>query len=163
MRTRILGLLLALVAAGCQDSLTDDAPLPVLDEPYFRCRVQPQVTKYCSALSCHGDTARYYTVYARNRLRLQGGEEQRNDFMTDEERTANYAATRAFVEPGDEDSYVLLKILDQASGGFYHGGATEFGRGDVFLTRDDPDFAVFIDWINGATEDPACTEPGSSS
>jgi hypothetical protein len=58
---------------------------------------------------------------------------------------------------------LLLKPLDVAAGGVYHGGATRYGQGDVFLTRDDADYAVLEQWVLGAVEaDSGCIEPGST-
>jgi hypothetical protein len=158
MRAALPLLLLAL--AGCQSGLDEPKPLPALDEPYFRCRVQPILTKSCSAFACHGDARRYYVVFARNRLRAQGSEKERNATLTPIERAANFDATRAFVdERAPHDSWLLLKPLDR--GGYFHRGATIFGAGDVFAGRDDADFEVIEAWARGAKEDPSCVEPGS--
>lgn len=152
----------AVATASCQSGLEDEAPLAELDEPFFRCRVQPILTKQCSAFACHGDGRRYFHFFARNRLRLGGTEEERNAFLREDERAFNFDATRAYVVPGAPDeSLLLLKPLDEAGGGYYHGGATLFGEGDVFASVDDRDYAVIREWIEGATEDPACVEPGS--
>ena len=147
---------------SCLDHLRDAQPLAELDEPFFRCRVQPVLTKNCAALLCHGDDRRFLRLYARNRLRLGGTEAERNALLRDSERAFNFASARGFVEPGSvEQSLLLQKPLEQNAGGFYHGGAVEYGRGDVFLDREDPDFRVLADWVQGATEDPTCVEPGS--
>ncbi len=152
-------------ALGCQTGLTDEAPFSSkLDEAYFRCRVQPIVTKSCAALACHGDVQRYYHVFGRNRLRLGGGEEQRNAALSVQERAFNYNATRAIVNVATpKESYLLLKPLESAAGGYYHGGETLFKKGNVYLNRDDPDFKTLEKWVNGEKEDPACIEPGSDS
>lgn len=157
--------LAALTVLGCQSGLTDEAPYAAtLDEAYFRCRVQPIVTKSCAALACHGDVKRYYHVFARNRLRLGGSEEQRNAQLTAQERAFNYNATRAIVNVDKKaESYLLLKPLESAAGGYYHGGETLFNKGNVYLNREDPDFKTLEKWINGEKEDPACIEPGSDS
>jgi hypothetical protein len=150
------------LGAGCSGDLTAEEPLVELDRAYFRCRVQPVLTKSCSALVCHGDPRRYFRVYARNRLRLGGSEAERNALLRDSESAFDFASARAYVDPNaPEESYLLLKPLDQRAGGLYHGGAEEFGQGDVFLDRDDPDFETLEAWIHGEKEDPACIEPGS--
>ena len=159
----LLALTLLLTETACQGGLTDEAPLPSsLDEAFFRCRVQPILTKSCAAFACHGDVRRYYHLFARSRLRLGGGEEQRNAPLSAEERAFNYNATRAVVDLGAPDESLLLKKpLDASAGGYYHGGAVLYGKGDVFLKSDDPDFKVLSRWIRGEKEDPACIEPGS--
>jgi len=152
------------LASGCvQAGIEDPAPEPKLDEAYFRCKVQPKLTKSCAAFACHGSGDRYFRLYARNRLRDGGTEAERNALLRDSERAHNFASARAFVDAAQLDqSLLLMKPLDQAAGGFYHGGATEFGKGDVYLTRDDPDFKILVAWVNGQTEDPSCIEPGSN-
>lgn len=155
-------LLLALGLPSCLDDLDAAAPPPALDEPFFHCRVQPVLTKNCSAFLCHGDPQRYFRVYARNRLRLGGTEETRNGFLREEERAFNFASARAFVTLGQpNESLLLRKVLDPAAGGDYHGGAEEYGQGNVFESQDDSEFKTLVLWVQGQTEDPTCSEPGS--
>jgi hypothetical protein len=159
-----LGLVLGLAPlAACQKDL--DAPLEPaeLDRPFFDCRVQPVLTKYCAALACHGDSKRYFKLFARNRLRIAGDEPERNVFMRAEERQHNYDAARAFVDRAAPDrSLLLMKPLDEAAGGAFHVGANLYKAGDVFAGTDDPDYQVLAQWIAGATEAPTCQEPGSN-
>jgi hypothetical protein len=160
MRTAIA---IALLAAGCQTDLDAMRSPAELDRPYFDCRVQPVLTKYCSQQACHGDTARYYRIYARNRLRDGGDETQRNAFMRAEERSHNYDAARAFVDlERPERSLILLKPLEQAAGGSFHRGATLYSGANVFPDASDPDYQIIAQWIGGATENPTCQEPGSN-
>jgi hypothetical protein len=146
---------LALVA-GCQRGL--DAPLAQadLDEPYFRCRAQPVLTKSCAAFACHGDARRFFHVFARNRLRLEGTESERNAALSDRERAANFQAARAFV---DEDGRGLL--LEKPLEGAFHRGGEIFGRGNVFSSVEDEDYKTLAAWASGAKEDARCVEPGS--
>jgi hypothetical protein len=151
------------VAAGCMADLDGSAPPSNLDAAYFRCRVQPILTKSCSAFLCHGDPERYFRVYARNRLRLGGTEATRNRKFDEAERTFNLASALGFVNATDAaSSLLLMKPLDESRGGYYHGGADEFGKGDVFPTPDDADFKILAVWIAGQKEDPTCVEPGSN-
>ncbi len=153
---------LSALVAGCRSDLETPRKEAALDEAYFRCKVQPVLTKSCAAFACHGDAKRFFRVFGRNRLRLQGSEAQRNAPLTDAERRNNFEAARAFVVADDPGkSLLLLKPLDQSAGGYYHGGATLFDQGDVFLSKDDPDYRILIDWVLGAKDDPACVEPGS--
>src|SRR5262245_7706247 len=123
-----------LAAAGCQRGLTDKRPLPTRDEAYFRCKVQPILTKNCGAFACHGSAERYFHFFARNRLRLGGTEAQRNAALRAEERAYNFDAARAYIDDSAPDqSYLLLKPLDDKAGGYYHGGETLFNKGNVFL------------------------------
>jgi hypothetical protein len=95
--------------------------------------VQPVLTKYCSALACHGHAQRFFRVLARNRARLNDNETLRNAFMTAEERAHNYAAAIAVIDASDPDrSELLLKPLEESVGGRFHVGATLYGKGNVF-------------------------------
>jgi hypothetical protein len=162
MKRHALALGALAVAAGCMTGLDDPSPPAALDRAFFDCRVQPVLTKSCSALLCHGDPERYYRVYARNRLRLGGTEATRNRKLDAPERAFNFASALGFVNADEHaSSLLLMKPLEESGGGYYHGGATEFGQGNVFASRNEPDFMVIERWINGEKEDPACTEPGS--
>ncbi len=157
-------LLLAAVAlAGCQPGLTDDGEIAALDEAYFRCRVQPILTKSCGTFTCHGAGDRFFTIFGRNRLRISQSEADRASFMTAEERQHNFQAALAMVDLDDpRASLLLLKPLEADVGGYFHQGAHEpFGGGDVFASEDDRDYQTILTWIEGATEDPTCVEPGS--
>jgi hypothetical protein len=155
--------LAAALVAACQKDL--DAPLDPaeLDRPFFDCRVQPVLTTYCAALACHGDPDRFFTLFARNRLRITGDESERNVFMRPAERDHNYNAARAFVDLANPTRSLLLrKPLDEAAGGAFHVGASLYKAGDVFADPADPDYQVLAQWIAGATEVPTCQEPGSN-
>ena len=156
--------LLAVIASGaCQSDLDATRDPITLDRPFFDCKVQPVLTKLCSALACHGAGDRYFTVYARNRLRDGGDESERKTFMRLSERDHNYIAAGAFVDLAHpDDSLLLRKPLEQRAGGYYHVGATLYGGDNVFADTMDPDYQVLAQWIAGATEDPTCTEPGSN-
>ncbi len=167
----LLGTLSAVAClTACQpDFNVATSPAP-LDEPYFRCRVQPVLTKTCAMFACHGadgtsGTAnRYFRLYGRSRLRWPDTPEaMRNSMMTAQERTANFVAARALVDVNNPDQSVLLqKPLDQQAGGWFHRGAELYGQGDVFLSTDDPDYRVLSAWVRGAKDDPTCIEPGSN-
>lgn len=156
----------AALVVGCEPGLTDKREAPTLDVAFFRCHVQPVLVGSCGALLCHGNQERFFRLFGRNRFRpLFGDKEnrQRNTPLSDDEIQFNYDSALAYVDASSpDDSYLLAKPLDQKSGGFYHGGATEFGSGDVFLDRDDPGYKAIREWIGGAVEpDQACKEAGA--
>jgi hypothetical protein len=159
-RTLAIGLLGLLPA--CESGLTDKAPLPTLDEAYFRCNVQPILTQNCAMLACHGTPDRYFRLYARNRLRYGiAGEEERGVKLNEGEAKHNFDATRAYVDLAHpEESMLLRKPLESDAGGFYH-GATLFGKSNIFPDTKWAEYKTILDWIKGAKEDPACIEPGS--
>jgi hypothetical protein len=152
----------ALLLAACQSGLDQAHPLPVLDEPYFRCNVQPILTQDCGAFACHGDGRRYFRLFGRERLRLGGTEATRSSALTADERASNFDNARGMVDAKNPAaSLLLLKPLEQAAGGYYHRGALIFNGGNVFADTSDPDFKKLAAWVNGAVDDPACIEPGS--
>ena len=152
----------ALGLGACAADLDQGRPAPVVDEAFFRCRVQPVLAQSCAMLACHGDERRAFRVYARNRLRLDPAESKRNALFADEERAANLASARALIDLDDPaGSYLLLKGLESSAGGYFHRGATIFGEGNVFDGRDAADYKTLVDWVGGKSADPTCVEPGS--
>src|SRR5882724_8337416 len=114
---RVALLFASWMVASCQSDLDATAPLAALDEPYFRCKVQPVLTKSCGALACHGDARRYFHVFSRNRMRAQGSEADRNAALTREKRSANLIAAIAMVDGASPDaSWILKKPLDSSAG-----------------------------------------------
>lgn len=157
-----LSALVAFALAACQP-LNGPAPQPEaeLDEAFFRCRVQPILTKNCSNFACHGDGARPFVIFARNRLRLGGTEPDRNAFLGDDERTFNFHSAAAMVDAERPDeSPLLMKPLATAAGGWFHGASRLENGYDVFDERDG-EWMVLSDWAHGATAEPDCIEPGS--
>jgi hypothetical protein len=156
-------LLLCTAHLGCQD-LSAPADPPEVDEAFFRCHVQPVLTKNCAAFACHGDARRPLRLFARNRLRLGGTEATRNAPLSAEERSYNFAAARAFVDGHEpEESLLLMKPLEASKGGYFHRGAEDYGKGNVFRDAQDPEYRAIVDWIGGAREEASCVEPGSDS
>jgi hypothetical protein len=155
-------LLAPLLPSSCVSGLEEERPLASLDEAFFRCKVQPVLTKNCATFACHGNGTRFFRLFGRNRLRLGGTEAERNAFLRDAERATNFTSTRAFVDVDrPEESLLLMKPLAEAAGGYYHGAADDFAKRDVFISKDDPEYQVLVSWVQGAKEDPACIEPGS--
>ena len=157
--------LVALLAAGACEQADLRAPLALraLDEPFFRCKVQPILARTCAFSACHGDERRFFRIYARNRLRKADTPTMLNGLLTAEEQQANFEFARAVADPDDPDASLLLaKPLDRStSGGRFHQGAVIFAGGDVFPATDDPDYRVLRAWIAGAVMDRSCVEPGS--
>ena len=151
-----------LVSTACQSGIDDARPSPDLDQAYFRCKVQPVLAKSCGAFACHGDGRRFFHLFARNRLRAQGTEKDRNAALSADELKANYEAARALVDVASPDqSWLLMKPLDVRAGGWFHRGAEIYGQGNVFLAREEADFKTLAAWTTGAKEEPTCVEPGS--
>ncbi|MFO0614843.1 MAG: hypothetical protein U0414_19805 [Polyangiaceae bacterium] len=163
--------LVALIAAlagalGCEPGLSDPREKPALDLAFFRCHVQPVLVARCGSLLCHGNQERFFRLFGRNRFRpLLGADEnrKRNTPLSDKEVQFNFDSALGYVDASAPDeSYLLKKPLDQRAYGLYHGGATEYGQGDVFRGTGDPGYETIREWIGGAVEaDQACAEPGA--
>jgi len=161
MRAGLL-IIVGLFFSGCVSGAEEPKPFLALDEPYFRCRVQPVIARDCANFACHGEPQRPLKIFARNRLRIGGDWTTRNRALAAEERAANFDAARAFVDRDFPDrSQLLTKPLDESAGGSYHRGADVFERGDVYLERSAAGFSTLRKWIEGAKEQPSCIEPGS--
>lgn len=162
----LVAIALVTTAGGCEPGLSDPREKPDLDLAFFRCHVQPVLVGSCGALLCHGNQERFFRVFGRNRFRPLFGEKEnrnRNTLLSEAEIQFNFDSALGYVDAtSPDDSYLLKKPLDQKSGGYYHGGATEFGQGDVFPDREDKGYQTLREWIGGAVEtDPACVEPGA--
>ena len=166
MRRFVIIACVILGAYGCQPGLEETTAFAPLDETFFHCKVQPLLTKSCSTYACHGAMAeprRYFTVFARNRLRIDSDLEALNSELSEREKTYNYNSARAQVELEDVDkSLLLIKPLDEAGGGYFHRGAEIFKLGDVYLTRDDLEYQVIEDWIRGEGSTAGCTDAGGA-
>lgn len=154
--------LAAALVAGCQQDLREPAELAGLDEAFFRCRVQPILVKSCAHFACHGDARRFFRVFGRNRLRYAQPEEKRNSLLAPVEGMHNFDSARAYVDVDQPEASLLLrKPLDVEAGGYWHGGAEEYGRGDVFASTEDGDYQTLLAWVRGDKEEATCVEPGS--
>lgn len=162
--------LMSSALAACQPAFNQPDPAATVDEPYFRCQVQPILTMTCGMFACHGadgtkgTTMRYFRLYGRNRLRDPAiPEAMRGSQLLPTERQANFVAARALIDTDNPDqSFLLLKPLDQLAGGYFHRGAEIFGGGDVFASVEDSDYKRLQAWVHGAKDDPQCIEPGSN-
>jgi hypothetical protein len=153
---------LVLHVAGCRELDAEVGPSD-LDPHYFRCEVEPVLIKSCGQLACHGHTDRFFRVFGRNRLRYGLPPEKRNEPLLEGERSHNFASAAAFVDRDDPArSLLLMKPLDEKAGGSYHGGAIEYGMGDVYLDENEADFKVLAAWAKGRKADPSCTQPGEA-
>lgn len=155
---------LAVATATMGACASNEAVEPELDEAFFRCEVLPVLDAGCSTLSCHGDEARPFLVYTRNRRRLDDTRTALDQPLSAAELEHNFLAAWGFVEPHDPDASPLLaKPLDESAGGWYHEGREQVGARDVFADAEDPGYLIIRRWIDGETAaDPACMHPGEA-
>lgn len=154
--SRLAACALVLAAACVQGNPAVEPEL--LDEPAFRCQVEPVLARRCAFPACHGDRQRPFRVYAPNRLRFGLPAGALAAPLTADEHAANHRMAAGFAGPsaGYDEPLLVAKPLSVHLGGATHGGAGMFGDADVFEAPDDPELALLRAWIAGATEDPSC-------
>lgn len=144
--------------AGC---VTNPVAIADLDPAFHRCQVQPVFDNSCATLACHGDVRRPFHVFTRNRLRLVGPDTDRNLPLTEAEMAANFDNARGFAADTPEQSWLLLKPLEQSAGGYFHIGKERFGGADVWTSTEEAGYQQVLAWLRGAKEDPECVALGS--
>ncbi len=150
------GVLLIAAQPGCQ-TVDTTSSLPPLDEPFFRCQVEPVLMARCGFYPCHGSEQRPFVVYAPNRFRLEAESPDLATPLTVEEMARNFDMSRAFAQDERLDgAWLLSKPLDVEAGGFYHVGKRLYQGRDVFTTVDDVGYQQIAAWIGGATAEPNC-------
>jgi len=133
----------------------DPTALAPLDEPTFRCTVEPIFLKQCSYLGCHGRQDMPFRVYAVGALRIMGGQTSagRAQPLTDAEHHANFlsAQGQSFHTPSTSNQLVL-KCLPAEDGGYAHVG------GAIWSGRDDPRVQDLLSWLDGTAS--GCPDAG---
>ena len=158
MVVRALPWLLLLSTACVQEGIDRPAePQTTLDQHFFRCRVQPLLTKSCAFMDCHGNDERPLRIYAEQRFRLDVDWLDYETPITDAELDANFRVITGFTD-ADNASHSLLseKPLDARFGGRYHRGRDLYGVDDVFLSREEDDYKTLRSFAGGMSESSDC-------
>lgn len=135
----MIELLLALLLG--QQPAPPPAASPALDYEFYKVRVQPLFLEkrqnHARCVTCHAGSTT---------LRLQRFSPGAQAW-TEEQTRQNYAAATTMVVPGSPAASKLLRhpLARAAGGDVFHGG------GQHWTTKDDPDWQVLADWVNGAT------------
>jgi hypothetical protein len=132
----VILLLACLVEPESQD-------LPELSAELFDAEVQPVLGPSCASSACHGDPTRPLELYQPGWHRADPDRRFLDEPLTDDERAANFARARAFVDPIPEDSLLLRKGLDPARGGLEH------DPGPTWLDPDEDDYQTVLWWAAG--------------
>jgi hypothetical protein len=110
----------------------------------------------CAFAGCHASARRPLRLYAVGRMRLDVGWDRLGAPLSDAELDANYEVARGFVADPPAESLLLAKPLDTRAGGLYHRGQNLYGDDDVFLSTDDPGYAILAAWIAAADAPSDC-------
>jgi len=112
-----------------------------LDYGFFTSRVEPIFLKkrdtHARCYTCHSES--------NNAFRLEKLSPGSN-FWSDEQSRKNFQSASSLAVPGDRDKSRLLlqPLAPQAGGNPYHSGGRQFAN------RDDPDWKVLAQWVDGA-------------
>lgn len=116
-------------------------PGPELDYEFYKARVQPLFLEKrpgsARCVTCHGGSTT---------LRLQRLNPGANAW-TEEQTRLNFEAVKAMVVPGSPGASRLLRhpLTREAGGDVFHGG------GQHWKSKEDPDWRVLAEWVDGKT------------
>ncbi|MDB5862769.1 MAG: hypothetical protein JWO70_575 [Betaproteobacteria bacterium] len=111
-----------------------------LDYEFFKTRVEPVFLKkrpdHVRCYVCHSDSNSAFKLE-----KLAPG----STFWTEEQSRKNFQVVSHLVVPGNTDASLLLTrpLAPQAGGHAYHSG------GRQFPSRDDPEWKILAQWVNG--------------
>jgi hypothetical protein len=132
---RTFALAAALLAAA---SVSRSAP--PLDYEFFKARVQPIFLQkrdgHTRCYVCHAEGNNAFRLE-----RLSPGASTWNE----EQSRKNFEMASILVNPGDPATSRLLQqpLAPEAGGNVFHSG------GRQFVSKDDPNFKILADWVNG--------------
>jgi hypothetical protein len=137
-RTIVAAAAVALAAVAMSQMASRAAP--TLDYDFFKRRVEPVFLQKRPGLArcvvCHAES--------NNAFRLEKLAPGASAW-TDEQSRRNFEMVSKLVNPGDPDTSRLLMhpLAPEAGGGAYHSG------GRQFKSKDDPEWKLLAEWING--------------
>ena len=113
---------------------------PVLDYDFFKTRVEPIfLEKRAGHVRCYVCHAESNNGFRLERLPLEAS------FWTEEQSRRNFEMASRLVNPGDPDTSRLLMqpLAPEGGGNVFHSG------GRQFASKDDPNWKILADWVNG--------------
>jgi hypothetical protein len=136
----VVTLAVALVLAGVSEAATQR---PELNYEFFKNRVEPVFLQkregHTRCYVCHSENNSAFHLE-----KLSPGA----NFWTEEQSRKNFELAAALVVPGDlaHGRLLLHPLAPEAGGDLFHSG------GRQFASRNDPDWKVLAEWVNGQTE-----------
>jgi len=129
----------ALLAAAAASSIASRAA-PALDYEFFKQRVQPIFLQkrdgHTRCYVCHAESNSAFRLE-----RLAPGAST----WSEEQSRKNFEMASILVNPGDPATSRLLQqpLAPEAGGNVFHSG------GRQFASKDDPNWKILADWVNG--------------
>ena len=129
----------ALLAAAAAPLMTLRAA-PALDYEFFKARVQPVFLQkrdgHTRCYVCHAESNNAFRLE-----RLSPGAST----WSEEQSRKNFEMASILVNPGDPETSRLLQqpLAPEAGGNVFHSG------GRQFASKDDPNWKILADWVNG--------------
>jgi hypothetical protein len=136
--TATIALAIVLVVAAAPQLTTRAAP--TLDYDFFKTRVQAVFLEkrptHTRCVVCHAE--------ANNGFRLERLSPGASAWSEEQSRK-NFEMTSKLVNPGDPDTSRLLMqpLAPEGGGNVFHSG------GRQFASKDDPNWKILADWVNG--------------
>jgi hypothetical protein len=136
----VVPLAAALVLASVSEAVTQQ---PKLDYEFFKNRVEIVFLQrregHTRCYVCHSENNSAFHLE-----KLSPGA----NFWTEEQSRKNFEFAAALVEPGDpaHSRLLLHPLAPEVGGDLFHSG------GRQFTSRNDPDWKVLAEWVNGRTE-----------
>src|SRR5262250_2588441 len=131
--------MVALLAAAAAYSIASRAA-PSLDYEFFKLRVQPIFLQkrdgHTRCYVCHAESNNAFRLE-----RLSPGASTWNE----EQSRRNFEMASILVNAGDPATSRLLQqpLAPEGGGNVFHSGGRQFG------SKDDPNFKILADWVNG--------------
>ncbi|HEX9465624.1 MAG TPA: hypothetical protein VGB82_23730 [Alphaproteobacteria bacterium] len=132
----------ALIATAVMLAAASPAAAQSLDYQYFKAKVEPVFLKkrpgHARCVVCHGPLT-------NNAFRLEKLP-QGATFWTDPQSRKNFDTVSLLATPGNFDASKILKhpLAPEAGGDAFHSG------GRQFASKQDPDWQILSQWVNGA-------------
>lgn len=139
-------LLATLMLAGCSTAAPWSGEVPAPDYQTFAETAYPVMLRDCAFSECHGNNSRFFQVWGPGRTRIDPLMKI-DDPVTPLEIQISYERARSMLvaERPDAKPLLLVKPLEEDSGGTGHEGMDAFGR-NVYQTAGDPNYLVIVQW-----------------
>jgi hypothetical protein len=137
---RVKLVVMAALFAGAATYSIASRAAPALDYEFFKARVQPVFLQkrdgHTRCYVCHAESNNAFRLE-----RLSPGASTWNE----EQSRKNFQVASILVNPGDPATSRLLQqpLAPEAGGNVFHSG------GRQFASKDDPNWKILADWVNG--------------